>query len=386
VNRVLTNEAVGGAKIIIGPATATASANGDAILDISGLTDGEHPISVIAPDVFDDTVGPGFPANPSKPRIWCSLKGKVRVAGGRITACEPADGFTLSGARLRAQVRPVWLKVERPVSPRSGPVDMITIHHTAGNLVGDMRTFLFEGTVSVHYLVGPDGAIYKLVEDSKSAAHAGVSFWQGVNGLNSRSIGIEISHKTGAEYPPAQIDAVVGLVQRLAAAFPNIKPGRVIGHSDIGTHKQPQRLGRKSTDPGSAFPWERIEALGLSFQIADGPLRPGIYGGFFDAAPSGRLRSGDNDDAHRYDGAVRPAISGAVRELQTDLQRIGYLCPPDGDFGEITVMALLMFQQHIFSGSRRTGSPDGFNSGDGRLDMRTAEMIKRVLGEVALVA
>jgi N-acetyl-anhydromuramyl-L-alanine amidase AmpD len=66
------------------------------------------------------------------------------------------------------------------------------------------------------------------------------------------------------------------------SGFPTIPPGRVIGHSDIGLCyensadciKGPKRLGRKEYDPGSAFPWERVEALGLSLQIKDGTLKP----------------------------------------------------------------------------------------------------------------
>jgi N-acetyl-anhydromuramyl-L-alanine amidase AmpD len=212
--------------------------------------------------------------------------------------------------------------------------------------------------------------------------------------MNSRSIGIEITHKTGVEYPVAQIDGVVDLVSLLKRAYPEIPAGRVVGHSDIGlcdpnsskpcSPREPRRLGRKSTDPGSAFPWERIEALGLSFQIADGVVNPEMYGGFFQMVPGGKLHSGDSDHQHRYGGQIRPSIRGAVQWLQKDLEKIGYFCPPDGDYGIQTAMAVQMFQQHIFSGSRRTGAPDHFNSGDGSLDMRTAELIKRVLNEVEL--
>jgi N-acetyl-anhydromuramyl-L-alanine amidase AmpD len=191
---------------------------------------------------------------------------------------------------------------------------------------------------------------------------------------------------TGVEYPVPQVDAVIDLISRIKAAFPNVPAGRVIGHSDIGVtepkNRPPTKLGRKSTDPGSAFPWERVEALGLSFQIAPGTVRPGIYGGFFQQVPGGKIIRGDNDAGQRYGGQVRTGISNAVRELQQDLEQVGYLCRPiDGNYGLITASAVQMFQQHIFSGSRRRG-PDPWNSGDGSLDLTTAELIKRVLGEV----
>jgi len=40
---------------------------------------------------------------------------------------------------------------------RPAAVDMIVIHHTAGNLQGDLNTFLYENRVSIHYLVAPNG-------------------------------------------------------------------------------------------------------------------------------------------------------------------------------------------------------------------------------------
>ena len=47
-------------------------------------------------------------------------------------------------------------------------------------------------------------------------------------------------------------------------------------------------------------------------------------------------------------------------------------------------MAVRMFQDHIFSGSRRTGKPNNFLSGDGRCDFATAQLVKRVLGQVSV--
>lgn len=54
------------------------------------------------------------------------------------------------------------------------------------------------GNVSSHYVITqeqsvdiPGGNIVRVVPNEKKAWHAGVSFWQGVNLLNSSSIGIE---------------------------------------------------------------------------------------------------------------------------------------------------------------------------------------------------
>ena len=81
---------------------------------------------------------------------------------------------------------------------------------------------------------------------------------------------------------------------------------------------------------------------------------------------------------NRYGGEVLNSVTGAVAELQRNLARIGYFCgAADGDFGLVTEMALKMFKQHMFSGSRQTSS-----GADGRLDLAAAQILKHVLGEV----
>jgi N-acetyl-anhydromuramyl-L-alanine amidase AmpD len=386
INRYLPNEAVPNTKVQLGSLTVTTNNFGNASINIS-LGNGTYALNVTAPDVSDAPVGPGFPTAPEKPRIWRLFHGEVKITDGKIVAAEPKEFLDISGSRLRIKLSPTWLRAPLSKS-RPAAVDMIVVHHTAGSMQGDLNEFLSGNRVSIHYLVSPLGDVLKLVEDSKVASHAGVSHWQGKDGMNSTSIGIEMSHSVG-EYPAKQVDAVVNLIKAIQSAFPNIPPNRVIAHSDIGTcdpaHPKscnppsPKRLGRKSTDPGSAFKWELVEQLGLGFQIAEGTVKPEMFGNYFTVEPIGKLRTGDNDAAHRFGGKTLLGVQGAIGELQSNLQKLGYYCPPDGDFGKVTAMALQMFQQHIFSGSRRTGSGQ---SGDGTLDKSTAEMLKRVIGEV----
>jgi len=317
------------------------------------------------------------------------LNGRVTVQGGRIVAAKPPDVLVVGGNALRVKLQPAWLKA--PIAGnRPAAVDMIVIHHTAGNLQGDLNTFLYENRVSIHYLVAPNGDVYKLVMEDRTAAHAGYSHWQGRDGMNGTSIGIEMTHRSG-DYPVEQVDAVVGLLKKLHQAFPAVPAGRVIGHSDIGICEpsardpcepaSPKRLGRKSGDPGFTFPWERIEQLGLSLQVMPGTVAANIFGGYFQVRPNGAIRRGDNDAAHRYGGEVLNGVTGAVAELQRNLARIGYFCgAADGDFGVVTEMALRMFKEHMFSGSRQTSG-----GADGRLDLAAAEMLKHALGEVTPV-
>jgi len=368
---------------------ATTNQSGNADMDLSGLADGEYDAAFRAPDTSDAEMGPNFPPDPSKKRVWRSLNGRVTVQGGRIVAAKPPDVLVVGGNALRVKLQPAWLKA--PIAGnRPAAVDMIVIHHTAGNLQGDLNTFLYENRVSIHYLVAPNGDVYKLVMEDRTAAHAGYSHWQGRDGMNGTSIGIEMTHRSG-DYPVEQVDAVVGLLKKLHQAFPAVPAGRVIGHSDIGICEpsardpcepaSPKRLGRKSGDPGFTFPWERIEQLGLSLQVMPGTVAANIFGGYFQVRPNGAIRRGDNDAAHRYGGEVLNGVTGAVAELQRNLARIGYFCgAADGDFGVVTEMALRMFKEHMFSGSRQTSG-----GADGRLDLAAAEMLKHALGEVTPV-
>jgi N-acetyl-anhydromuramyl-L-alanine amidase AmpD len=386
VCRPLPLEAVPDCRIRIGTKTAATNSSGATTIDLSTLANGNHDVEFRAPDTSDAEMGPGFRPDASKARVWRLLTGKVEVQGGRIVSAEPAEFFVVNGNSLRVLLQPAWLKAPL-AGARPGPVDSIIIHHTAGNLQSDLNTFLYGNRVSIHYLVAPNGDIYKLVMEDRKASHAGYSYWQGDENLNGTSIGIEMTHVSG-QYPQMQIEATVALIEKLHKAFPSIPAERVIGHSDVGicdpispnpcSPAAPKRLGRKSTDPGSTFPWEKIEQLGLGLQITPGTIFPNAFGSYFGLRPNGRLFLGDNDEAHRFGGEILDGVSGAVAELQNNLKSIGYhVGQVDGDFGRITEMALRMFNQHMFSGSRH-----GNNSAEGRLNLASAEMLKRVLGEV----
>ena len=142
-------------------------------------------------------------------------------------------------------------------------VQYLVIHYTQGDFPGSLK-ILTEGRVSSHYLVNDDPpTIYRLVDESRRAWHAGLSSWQGQTQLNAASIGIEIvnsGYRDGPngrewiDYPPAQIDAVVWLVKQIVREH-NIRPDRIVGHSDIA----PQR----KIDPGPRFPWKRLADEGL---------------------------------------------------------------------------------------------------------------------------
>ena len=147
----------------------------------------------------------------------------------------------------------------------------IVLHDTAGRLEKGSSVNWFcdpKCTTSAHFVVERDGSITQMVRTDRRAFHAGVSKWNGISGLNSCSVGIEIvnpgkmdqkgtawfgkavdasqivnkassNHGSGhwLPYTPAQIDAVVSICRAVVEEYPDcneivthwmISPGRKI--------------------------------------------------------------------------------------------------------------------------------------------------------------
>lgn len=119
------------------------------------------------------------------------------------------------------------------------------------------RDWLCQGDaeVSAHYVLGPDGTLWQLVDDTDRAWHAGSGAWGPVTDVNSRSIGIEIANSGSTPFAAKQMDALDRLVAALMDRHA-IPPERVIGHSDMAP-------GRK-IDPGARFDWRRLARQGLA--------------------------------------------------------------------------------------------------------------------------
>ena len=112
-----------------------------------------------------------------------------------------------------------------------------------------------ETEVSAHYLIAEDGEVISLVPEAMRAWHAGAGAWGGVTDVNSRSIGIELANTGFTPFAAAQMDALTDLLKGIKARW-NVRPERVIGHSDMAP-------GRK-IDPGARFDWRRLALEGIS--------------------------------------------------------------------------------------------------------------------------
>lgn len=138
---------------------------------------------------------------------------------------------------------------------RALPVTLLVLHYTgmeSGEAALD-RMCDPNAKVAAHYMVEEDGRIFRLVDESKRAWHAGVSSWSRETDINSASIGVEIvngGHDFGLpDFPDAQIQAVIKLSQGIKNRH-NISDFNIVGHSDIAP-------GRKQ-DPGEKFPWVKL--------------------------------------------------------------------------------------------------------------------------------
>ena len=150
--------------------------------------------------------------------------------------------------RLVAHVVPSPNRNERP---GAAAPEILLLHYTG---MRDMPTALNrllsrEARVSCHYFVCEDGAVLQLVPEAERAWHAGASFWERANDLNSRSIGVEIvnpGHEFGyRDFTEAQIATVIELTRDIVVRW-GIRPDRVLGHSDVAPSRK--------DDPGERFP------------------------------------------------------------------------------------------------------------------------------------
>lgn len=135
---------------------------------------------------------------------------------------------------------------------------IIVLHATEQDSVArsllTLRTGNSGGRVSAHYLVGADGSLHQLVEDARRAWHAGGGSWGTIDDLNAASIGIELDNDGVAPFPPAQVQALLRLLEDLCTRL-RIPRHAVIAHADLAPARK--------RDPGPLFPWAQLAAAGF---------------------------------------------------------------------------------------------------------------------------
>ncbi len=202
---------------------------------------------------------------------------------------------------------------------RAARADILLLHYTGMDSTDAAieRLCSPSARVSSHYVVRENGSVLQLVPEIRRAWHAGVSGWEGIRDINSRSIGVEIGnggHDFGCpDFPPAQVAAVVALCRDVVARRA-IRADRVLAHSDVAP--------RRKNDPGEKFPWWRLHDAGVGLWVAPEPIAPGA-----------RLMPDDLGDG--------------VRRLQTALAEYGYDVAVTGFYDAATKDVVTAFQRHF---------------------------------------
>jgi len=153
-------------------------------------------------------------------------------------------------------------------------IDLVVIHCTELPDLATAREYgervLYDSGSgnSGHYYVDRDGGIHVFVRPERVAHH--------VRGYNERSVGIELVNvgrypdwhdsrrqQMDEAYTEAQIEALIGLLRKLAEELPALQ--RIAGHEDLDpawmpASDDPQRQVRRKLDPGPQFPWDRVLA------------------------------------------------------------------------------------------------------------------------------
>jgi len=144
---------------------------------------------------------------------------------------------------------------------RTLPVSLIVLHYTAAPLkesLNALRDGRGNARVSSHYLISANGTIFRLVDESQRAWHAGVSRWKDITDVNSASVGIEMVNlghdKLGRPrpYTVEQVEAVIKLCLDIQSRYDITD---VVGHSDVAPTRK--------IDPGELFPWRKLANRGV---------------------------------------------------------------------------------------------------------------------------
>ena len=120
--------------------------------------------------------------------------------------------------------------------------------------------------MSCHYLINRKGKIFQMVNDNKTAWHAGKSKWKSFKNLNHSSIGIELVNKGkkfGYEtFPKSQIKNLISLCKFLKRKY-RIKKENFLGHSDIVLKKtiQEKNFWKKLSKIGIGKWYSNLEEL-----------------------------------------------------------------------------------------------------------------------------
>jgi len=138
-------------------------------------------------------------------------------------------------------------------------IDFLVLHNIAAENLEKAIELLQFHEVSAHYIIDINGDIHQLVQEKDIAFHAGISYWNGIDGLNKTSIGIEFLNPDpdNLDFTEEQIKSGIKLCQEIKKRY-NLKNQNIIGHLDVAYFCEEEKfghLGRKK-DPSCRFDWQ----------------------------------------------------------------------------------------------------------------------------------
>ncbi len=157
----------------------------------------------------------------------------------------------------------------KDIRPENTAIDLIVIHSISlppGQYGGDSIELFFQNKldenkhpyfeeiidmrVSSHVLIKRSGEITQFVPFHECAWHAGLSNYQGREGCNNFSIGIELEGTDSDNFEELQYQQLAALVSALQKAYPAINDN-IVGHSEISPDRK--------KDPGIGFDWQKLQ-------------------------------------------------------------------------------------------------------------------------------
>ena len=203
---------------------------------------------------------------PIDPSAGARRAAPARRALARLRRAALVGALALLTAAVCAVVGPAQARTTG--APRTQPVDMVVIHSTGGptcdaqnrpiwvpggELEDNLRVIGAHPTLGIHWMIDRDGTVRASVPEAQVAHH--------VLGHSRRSIAVElINDGDGRDpFPPAQIDALVELLQGIAHRHPQVVRTGVVRHSDLDRGRLPcDPVQRRKVDPGAAYPHAEV--------------------------------------------------------------------------------------------------------------------------------
>lgn len=136
---------------------------------------------------------------------------------------------------------PYQTEFHRSPNQSSGRIEpkFIVVHSSYGSFNGDKSWILNKKSkVSYHFLINPKtGNRVQFVDTIRKAWHAGKSFWKGLRGLNSHSIGVAFTGKSDRKASEKEIDSMAWLIIGLMRRHKITKDG-IVTHQMIAPERK----------------------------------------------------------------------------------------------------------------------------------------------------